>query len=73
MPDIRISAADLLRLAAIASISPEGSAAEVMAILQRTGSDEPELAAAFPHLAPNTASEPAGDDDDASDKLAKPE
>lgn len=43
MSDTRISAADLLRLAAIASVSPEGSSDEVVAILQRTGPAEPTL------------------------------
>lgn len=60
MSDTRISAADLLRLAAIASVSPEGTADEVVAILQRTGPAE---------AAP---AEPAADTAD-SDKLAKPE
>lgn len=72
MSDTRISAADLLRLAAIASVSPEGTADEVVSILQRTG---PVEAARSDHAAqpePDAPSEPAADDAD-SDKLAKPE
>lgn len=71
MTDTRISAADLLRLAAIASVSPEGTADEVVAILQRTG---PVLTTLDPQSAPepDAPSEPAADDTD-SDKLAKPE
>lgn len=72
MSDTRISAADLLRLAAIASVSPEGTADEIVAILQRTGLVE---AAPTDHAAqpePDASSEPAADEADA-DKLAKPE
>lgn len=66
MTDTRISAADLLRLAAIASVSPEGTADEVVAILQRTVPGE---AAPADHASPP---EPVVADADA-DKLAKPE
>lgn len=82
MSDTRISAADLLRLAAIASVSPEGTADEVVAILQRTGPAEaaPEATGAFT-AQPGTmllaggaeggTTEPA--DEATADKLAKPE
>lgn len=82
MSDTRISAADLLRLAAIASVSPEGTADEVVAILQRTGpieasTAEVEPAPAISADAITTASITAGQihliDDADSDKLAKPE
>jgi len=77
MSDTRISAADLLRLAAIASVSPEGTADEVVAILQRTGPAEGEPAPAISADAITTASITAGQirviDDADSDKLAKPE
>ena len=88
MSDTRISAADLLRLAAIASVSPEGSADEVVAILQRTGPDEDAPAAEpAPIVADATeareimadrlsafdANLTGGDADADPDKLAKPE
>lgn len=71
MTDTRISAADLLRLAAIASVSPEGTADEVVAILQRTG---PVFATLDPNpvLQTDAPVEPEADGAD-SDKLAKPE
>lgn len=69
MNDIRISAADLLRLAAIASVSPEGTADEVVAILQRTGPVED--ASAEPAAQP--APEPVELAEPVADKLAKPE
>lgn len=69
MTDIRISAADLLRLAAIASVSPEGTAEEVVAILQHTALAGPALATAE---APEGSSDAAAGDDSA-DKFAKPE
>ncbi|UGB26342.1 hypothetical protein LPC10_01635 [Methylorubrum sp. B1-46] len=74
MSDTRISAADLLRLAAIASVSPEGTADEVVAILQRTGPAEPAAAdhAPQPEPEPDAPAERAADEAD-SDKLAKPE
>lgn len=74
MSDTRISAADLLRLAAIASVSPEGTADEVVAILQRTGPADaaPADHAPQPEPEPDAPAEPAADDAD-SDKLAKPE
>ena len=76
MTDTRISAADLLRLAAIASVSPEGTADEVVAILQRTGAieDAPTESAAQPEPEPEPVevAEPAAEDA-AADKLAKPE
>ncbi len=87
MPDTRISAADLLRLAAIASVSPEGTADEVVAILQRTGPAEAEAAAPTPidggsiraeairadRLSILDANLTGGAADADSDKLAKPE
>lgn len=73
MADIRISAADLLRLAAIASVSSEGSADEVMAILQRTAPVEEDLSAAFPHLASEASPDADAADDAGADKFAKPE
>lgn len=69
MTDTRISATDLLRLAAIASVSPEGTAEEVVAILQRTVLAGPALATAE---APEGSSDAAAEGDGA-DKLAKPE
>ncbi|BAU92468.1 hypothetical protein MPPM_3863 [Methylorubrum populi] len=79
MSDTRISAADLLRLAAIASVSPEGTADEVVAILQRTGPAEASEAPADPPgtklfgtAAEGDDARPAADTAD-SDKLAKPE
>ncbi|MRI54059.1 hypothetical protein D8770_08845 [Methylobacterium sp. DB1607] len=72
MSDTRISAADLLRLAAIASVSPEGAADEVVAILQRTEPAEAAPADLAPMPEPDAPSEPAADTAD-SDKLAKPE
>ena len=82
MTDTRISAADLLRLAAIASVSPEGTADEVVAIMQRTGPAKavPEATGAFtapPGMmlfaggAEGGTTEPA--DEATADKLAKPE
>lgn len=80
MSDTRISAADLLRLAAIASVSPEGAADEVVAILQRTGPIEDAPAAEAAPIAADaiesrgtTASRAQAADDADSDKLAKPE
>lgn len=86
MSDTRISAADLLRLAAIASVSPEGTADEVVAILQRTGPVEPLpaeteirggsiLAGSITaeRLSATDADQTGGAADAASDKLAKPE
>lgn len=69
MTDTRISAADLLRLAAIASVSPEGTADEVVAILQRTGPAEDASAEPTTQPAPGPVelAEPV------ADKLAKPE
>lgn len=72
MSDNRISAADLLRLAAIASVSPEGTADEVVAILQRTGPAESAPTDHAVQPEPDAPSEPAADAAD-SDKLAKPE
>lgn len=72
MSDTRISAADLLRLAAIASVSPEGTADEVVAILQRTGPVEAAPADHAPQSEPVGEALPAADAAD-SDKLAKPE
>ena len=75
MTDTRISAADLLRLAAIASVSPEGTADEVVAILQRTEPAEAAPADHAPQSEPVEASEAAepAADEAAADKLAKPE
>ncbi|MGW5961021.1 hypothetical protein [Methylorubrum thiocyanatum] len=82
MSDTRISAADLLRLAAIASVSPEGTADEVVAILQRTGPSEastaevdsaPAISADAISAASITAGQIRVIDDADSDKLAKPE
>lgn len=72
MSDTRISAADLLRLAAIASVSPEGTADEVVAILQRTGPAEAAPNDHAPQPEPDAPAGPAADTTD-SDKLAKPE
>ncbi len=66
MTDTRISATDLLRLAAIASVSPEGTAEEVLAILQRTGQAD-----AAPTAEAGRTEQGAADD--GADKLAKPE
>ena len=75
MSDTRISAADLLRLAAIASVSPEGTADEVVAILQRTGPAEPAVEVPPAVAADNALSQRIDSvvADAASDKLAKPE
>lgn len=68
MTDTRISAADLLRLAAIASVSPEGTADEVVAILQRTGPAEDASVEPTAQPVPDALPEAAD-----ADKLAKPE